>query len=402
MSRRSVRRAPDRLWSTAMGVALGPAVALGLARFAYGLMLPSMRSDLSWSFAQAGAMNTANAVGYLVGALIAAPVIARTGARRAFIAGLGLTALALVGCAASGAFVVLFALRLLAGVAGAVTFIVGATLAAQLASGGSHRRAAVVLGVYFAGGGLGVAVTGLLIPPLLAATGAGGWRWGWVVLGALAFAATAAALPAVRQTPSPARASGAGELAWRPGPIVVTMGAYALFGAGYIAYVTFIVAFLKGEGAGSGEISAFWVVLGLAAIAASLAWGPALGRLRGGRGIALAIGVVALGALLPLIWDSIGAAFASAALFGGSFLIVPTAVTAFARRAYAPYHWTAAIAGLTVVFALGQCLGPVLAGVLSDGPGGVRAGLVLSVAILTAGALLAVAQPHREPPPPPG
>lgn len=387
----------DRVWATALGLALGPAVALGLARFAYALLLPAMRTDLSWSFAQAGTMNTANAVGYLIGALVASPVITRVGARRAFLASLLLTALALAACAASGAFGVLLALRLLAGAAGAVTFIVGASLAANVAAGATPDRAALILGIYFAGGGLGVAVSGLLIPALLAATGAGGWRWGWLTLGALAFAATVATLPAARRARLPSQAS-PGEVAWRPGPVGVTIGAYALFGAGYIAYVTFIIAFLKGEGAGPVEISGFWVVLGLAAIASAFAWGPVLGRLHGGRSIALAAGVVTLGALVPLLSDSTGAAFASAVLFGGSFLTVPTAVTAFARRAHDPHHWTVAIAALTVAFALGQCLGPALAGVLSDGPSGVRAGLTLSVLILAAGALLAVAQPHREAP----
>jgi len=338
----------------------------------------------------------ANAVGYLAGAVIAAPLAARIGMRRAFVASMALTALALLACAPFAAFGVLLALRLVAGVTGAMTFIVGATLAAQVAGGPSHSRAAVVLGVYFAGGGLGVAVSGLLIPPLLAGTGADGWRWGWVALAALAFVATAAAVPAVRRASLPAVGSGEETPAWRPGPIGVTMTAYVLFGAGYIAYVTFIVAFLKGEGAASGEISAFWIVLGLAAIASSFAWGPVLGRLNGGRGIALAIGVVAIGALLPLLSDAGAVAFASAVLFGGSFLAVPTAVTTFARRAHPPEHWTTAIAALTVAFALGQCLGPVLAGVLSDGPSGVRAGLTLSVAILAAGALLAIAQRHRE------
>lgn len=202
---RPAATSPDRLWATTLGLALGPAVALGLARFAYALLLPSMRSDLGWSFAQAGAMNTANAAGYLLGALIAAPLTARIGPRRAFIASLLLTALALVACAPFGTFAVLLAFRLLAGITGAIAFIVGATLAAQVASGATHRRAAMVLGVYFAGGGLGVAVTGLLIPPLLAATGAGGWRIGWLLLGALAFAATLAALPAAHRTSLPTR-----------------------------------------------------------------------------------------------------------------------------------------------------------------------------------------------------
>ncbi|MEF1435498.1 YbfB/YjiJ family MFS transporter, partial [Neisseria gonorrhoeae] len=53
----------------AIGLSLGSAIALGLARFAYALLLPSMKLDLGWSFAEAGAMNTANALGYLLGAL---------------------------------------------------------------------------------------------------------------------------------------------------------------------------------------------------------------------------------------------------------------------------------------------------------------------------------------------
>jgi len=103
-SRASAGPASARVWATALGLALGPAVALGLARFAYALLLPAMRSDLSWSFTQAGTINTANASGYLIGALIAAPVITRIGGRRAFLGSLLLTALALTACAISGAF----------------------------------------------------------------------------------------------------------------------------------------------------------------------------------------------------------------------------------------------------------------------------------------------------------
>ncbi len=68
------------------GLAMGPAVGLGLGRFAYALLLPAMRADLGWSYAAAGAMNTANAAGYLVGALAAAPIAARVGDKRGFLA----------------------------------------------------------------------------------------------------------------------------------------------------------------------------------------------------------------------------------------------------------------------------------------------------------------------------
>ena len=55
---------------TAIALALGSAIALGLARFSYGLLLPIMREDLVWSYLVAGTMNTANALGYLIGALL--------------------------------------------------------------------------------------------------------------------------------------------------------------------------------------------------------------------------------------------------------------------------------------------------------------------------------------------
>ena len=55
---------PTSLWVVA-GLAMAPAVAVGLARFAYALLLPPMRADLGWTYADAGTMSAANAAGYL-------------------------------------------------------------------------------------------------------------------------------------------------------------------------------------------------------------------------------------------------------------------------------------------------------------------------------------------------
>jgi predicted MFS family arabinose efflux permease len=82
----------------------------------------------------------------------------------------------------------------------------------------------------------------------------------------------------------------------------------------------------------------------------------------------------------------------SAVLFGGSFLIVPTSVTTFVRKAAAPEAWTGVIAALTVGFAIGQCIGPWLSGVVSDASYGVAGGLLLSAAVLAAAALVALLQ----------
>ena len=383
---------------TALGLALGPAVAIGLARFAYALLLPSMRADLHWSFATAGAMSTANALGYLAGALLAAVVARRYGTRRVFVASLGVTVLALLATGGTGNTMVLVALRAVAGASGAITFIAGAGLVAAAASAISPHRAATLLGIYYAGGGAAIVASGLAIPYLLAATSpTDGWRWGWVMLGGLGAVAFGVATPVALASAEPP-APPAADRRWPARHLGAVLVSYGLFGAGYIAYMTFIVAFLKGHGTGPSGVTAFWVVLGAASIAGAFAWARPVARLHGGWGSATVLSVLGAGALLPLVSRSPVAAIGSALLFGGSFLSVVTAVTAVARRSLQPHHWTPAIAGLTVAFAVGQCLGPVLAGVLSDGPAGLSVGLTLSVGVLLAGAFVALAQRHYETP----
>jgi len=110
------------LW-VALGLAVGPLVAIGLARFAYALLLPPMRTDLDWSYSQAGAMNAANAAGYLAGAIFTARLAARHGERTVYLVGLFGTAFSLIGCGAGDGFTTLLALRAAAGFFGALAFV---------------------------------------------------------------------------------------------------------------------------------------------------------------------------------------------------------------------------------------------------------------------------------------
>ena len=93
-------RDPDRIaaWRLAVCLSLGSAIALGLARFSYALLLPPMKADLGWTFAQAGALNTANAAGYLVGALAFPWLSRRWRAGSLLAAGCVLTALLMAAC----------------------------------------------------------------------------------------------------------------------------------------------------------------------------------------------------------------------------------------------------------------------------------------------------------------
>ncbi|GBF07259.1 major facilitator superfamily protein [Deinococcus aerius] len=366
-------------------LSLGGAVALGFARFAYALILPAMRADLGWTFTLAGAMNAANAVGYLAGALTATGIAARLGLRRVFALGMGLTALSLLACALTGAAPMLLALRFLAGLGGALVFVTGGALA-SLAARAHPERGALLLGVFYGGAGVGILASALLLPPLLT----GGWRGAWAALGGTSLLALGATLPALGRLPD--RAATAPSTSRTPlTPLVPAFAAYACFGVGYIAYMTFIVAFLRASGAG-GLVTPFWAVLGASVVLSALVWQRPATHLPGARAMTAQMLTLAVGATLPLLSTHPAALLASGLLFGGSFLAVVTFTTILTRRTLPEHAWGQGIAAFTVIFAAGQTLGPLLTGALSDGAGGLRLGLGVSALVLLLGAGLAWGQ----------
>lgn len=389
------------VWIT-LALSLGPAVTLGLVRFAYALLLPAMRDDLGWSYALAGGINTANAAGYLAGALLAAPITQRIGVRRSFVVALLVAALALLASGLPTAYVAHVLLRIVAGVGGAVAFVSGGVLAAHATSGRpGEPSAATVLGLYYGGGGAGILVPGLAVPALLEFGPAepAAWRIGWVCIGVVSLLALVVAGTAARRLPEAAATTGEEaqdedetSSVWSLAP---ALAAYFLFGTGYIAYMTFVVAFLQDQGAEALEISIFWALLGAAAMVSAPLWGPVIEGFRGGRALATVTAVVAAGAILPLVSGGFLVALASAALFGSSFLAVVTATTVLVRRSLPAGAWPTGIAAFTILFATGQCVGPIVSGAVSDSFGGLKTGLGLSAIILVAGALVALAQ--REP-----
>lgn len=243
------------MWLIAVGLSLGPAVSNGFARFAYGLVLPAMRADLDWSYAEAGWLNTANAIGYLIGALLSLALISSFGARRLFIWGMALTALSLVLSGLSRDFWLLSTFRALAGIAGAPVFIAGGTLAAGLFKGDPAKNA-LAIAIYFGGGGLGQLLSGASTPLILERMGQEIWPETWLLLGiasAIAFVPAYLAANVQRDEGGGVAASATDPLPYRR--MTSALGGYFLFGLGYLIYLTFLVAWMRNEGASASLVA---------------------------------------------------------------------------------------------------------------------------------------------------
>ena len=371
----------------AAALSMAAAVSLGLARFSYALLLPPMRQDLGWSYLTAGAMNAVNAAGYLLGALLMPRVLARFDARPVMLGGAAGAALLLALHALVRADALLFALRGASGVASAAAFVAGGVLAARLATA-PGARPGLVLGLYYGGTGVGIVVAALLVP-LLAGVG---WPAAWAALGLASLAAAVVAAMGSRDLGVPPRTAGASVQRADLRPLRYGLAGYGLFGVGYIGYMTFIVTLLRDQGLPGGAITAFYVLLGLGVIASSWIWAGLLQRHRGGVPMALLNALLALATLLPVVTAQPLVVFVSGALFGGVMLSVVASSTALVRASLAPLAWPAGIAAFTTVFAAGQVVGPVLVGLVADGPGGLQRGLAFSAALLALGAWCASRQ----------
>ncbi|MGZ5873622.1 MAG: YbfB/YjiJ family MFS transporter [Bradyrhizobium sp.] len=370
-------------------LSLAPTVGLGLGRFAYSLVLPDMRDALGWSYSAAGFMNTINAAGYLAGALMASKLIKHFGLSAAARWGTVACVVSLALCALSGNIIILSFARLLAGFGAATAFVAGAALAATIAQA-QPARANFLLSLYYAGPGLGILSSGLVAPFVLQAFGPGSWWIVWWAMTLLAIALTVPLLLAPLDTNAGIAAGAQVDFAILP--VWIYLAGYFLFGAGYIAYMTFMIAYVRDAGGGAAAQSAFWCLIGVSAFATPWLWRRVLARDGGGLSTAIILGANALGAALPLFGHSALLLTVSALVFGVAFFAVVGSTTAFVRFNYPPAAWPKGIAAMTIAFGVGQTLGPTAVGAITDAFGSLTYALNASAAMLALGAVAAAFQ----------
>src|SRR5690606_16415025 len=121
--------------------------------------------------------------------------------------------------------------------------------------------------------------------------------------------------------------------AWRWQPCVPEFTGYFLFGLGYIAYITFIVAWLRHNPvpniSPAAVTSIMWIALGAMTLLAPVIWRRVFTGRGDGIPMAATMAVLGTGAILPLVIPSIVGVWASGALVGASVLMVPAAATSF-------------------------------------------------------------------------
>ena len=357
------------------------AVAMGIGRFAFTPILPLMIQEGTVHLAQTAWLSSSNYIGYLVGALS----LLKSNRHPLFVV-LGLTLVTLTTWLASlSSFGWLLVLRFLAGVASAWVLVSISAFAINWLK----SRQVISSGLIYTGVGIGITLTGLIcsyfifqsatvnvaaqssLSPLSSRL--------WQYLGVIALLATllvtfllakinskSPSTAAAKANPSKATLTNPTSSSIPPPAklkLANVLTAYGLFGFGYILPATFLPQIAKQWLSGQSYLL-IWPFFGLAA---ALSVVLSQGLQRRYNNVSL-LGVwrvsqiiMAVGTLLPALWQSLAGLMLSALMVGGTFMVVTMAglqVAASQVTHYPKYNLSAL---MTASFAFGQLIGPLTA-----------------------------------------
>lgn len=366
----------------AVQAAAALAASMGIGRFVYTPILPLMHTQSGLSASLGATLATANYVGYLIGALagILIPGVVRSAAVMRTSLVVLIATLALMPTTHDGS--IWFALRLVAGIASALVFMIAVSALHAHLRGQSQFLA----GWGFGGVGLGIALSGVLV---FVVRFIGSWSTAWLASAGLAVVCAVAdwgLTPEPRPIITPDAPGTPSSHRWFTALVI----SYFLEGIGYIIAGTFLVAAIDLaalQWVGSGA----WIVVGLAAFPSCALW--AWLSLRWSRPTLLLVALLiqAVGIALPAVIGGVGPALISAFLFGVTFLGIGSIALAIGAHLQFPR----AVALLTAGYSVGQILGPlVVTPLLRDG---YRDALLLGAAVVLGAAVAAAVLRFRFP-----
>lgn len=356
--------------------------AHGFGRFAYSMINPSMIDGLGLSYTEVGNLAAGNFVGYLILAIVGGFLAAQLGPRIVISLSLVLMGITMILTGLAKTYDFALVMRTLTGLGNGGSYVPAMALGSIWFSA---RKRGLATGIVTAGIGIGFALSGMIIPPILSAYGAEGWRFCWYYLGVIVIVLAGITYGFLRNSPEDLGLKQLGSDAsedisegqkakglewgkiykirsvWHLGVI------YLLYGFSYIIYINFFATFLVKEmGWTHSEAGRLFTFLGLLSIFCGLLWGGISDVIGRKSGAALAYVALAISYGCFALSHSPGAFYFSAFFFGLTAWAIPTIMAAAAGDYVGPRLAPAGLGFITLFFGIGQAIGPYVGGRCAD------------------------------------
>lgn len=374
---------PSRATVLSSGI-LSLILTLGIARFSYTPLLPIMQEQTWLNDALGGWLASYNYIGYILGALIASLVSNLVIKDYLYRAGLIIAVVTTFGMAFTDNIVVWSILRFFAGLSSAAGLLIGSGLLLNWLIRHDHRSE---LGIHFSGLGLGIAFVSIIIHFMDVHLD---WRGQWIALGCVGMIIL---IPAWYWLPRPdtTTISQVGQILEDKPPskkfLLLMQFAYLCAGFGYVVSATFIVAIVEKQPALQGQGEYVFLVVGLAAAPACIIWDLIARRIGVLSALYYAYLLQIISILLPALSNSLLSAFASAILFGGTFIGIVSLVLTMAGRFY-PTKPAILMGRLTLSYGVAQVVAPALSGQIAEMSGSYNGALYMAAAFMLSGTLI--------------
>jgi len=357
-------------------------IGLGVARFAFTSLLPSMLDDFL-TLRNAGLFASVNFAGYLSGAIFTMFIKDINKKVNYFRLGIVICLLTTIVLATTSNETIWFISRIIAGFGSGLVLVIGGAIVMEKIDYENKTKA---MGIHFSGIGIGIFICEVISQYSLLE---GTWVDGWIALCIYAFVASLYIMHILSFDNEVKKTAPAHKMSFSiftPYVILIIL-AYFTEGVGFVVQGTFLPDIINSLEGLDGYGSLGWLIVGLAGIPSCIIWMRLAHKYGSINIIIIAMLVQVIAILIPAFSNNIYLNLISGALYGGTFVGLVALFMNLGGQ-ISKKNPVVLMGAFTALYGLGQVVAPLYSIKLIDMFGNYDTTMYLTAFIVVIGVLL--------------